>query len=54
MYAANTGNRVIVSFLIDHGADPNAKDEQDNSVLSAAKESKNEEVIKLIEGLQKN
>jgi ankyrin repeat protein len=54
MYAANTGNKTIVDFLIAHGADPNAKDEQGNSVLSAAKESKNEEVIKLIESLQKN
>ena len=54
MRTANTGYKRIVVFLIDHGADPNAKDEQGNSVLSAAKESKNEEVIKLIQSLQKN
>lgn len=54
MYAVNKGNKPIVELLIANGADPNAKDEQGNSVLSAAKESKNEEVIKLIERLQKN
>jgi len=54
MYAASKGNKAIVEFLIAHGADPNAKDEQGNSVLSAAKESKNDEVIKLIEKLLKN
>lgn len=54
MYAASKGDKAIVEFLIAHGADPNAKDDQGNSVLSAAKESKNEEVIKIIESLQKN
>ncbi len=53
MYAANFGDKHIVELLIANGADVNAKDEQGNSVLSAAKESKNEEVIKLIESLVK-
>ena len=53
MYAASFGDKPIVELLIANGADVNAKDEQGNSVLSAAKESKNEEVIKLIEGLVK-
>lgn len=53
MYAAHTGNKHIVELLLAHGADPTAHDEQGNSVLSAAKESKNPEVITLIEGLQK-
>ena len=53
MYAANTGNMDIVSYLISKGADPTATDDQGNSVLSAAKESKNKEVIELIKKLQK-
>jgi ankyrin repeat protein len=54
LYAAHTGNKAIVEILIAGGADPSAKDDQGSSVLDAAKESKNEEVIKLIESLQKN
>ncbi|HTK21205.1 MAG TPA: ankyrin repeat domain-containing protein [Mucilaginibacter sp.] len=53
LYASHTGNKAIVDILIAGGADPNAKDDQGSSVLDAAKESKNEEVIKLIESLQK-
>ena len=53
MYAADTGNKPIVELLLAAGADPKAHDEQGNSVLSAAKESKNDDLIKLIEGLQK-
>lgn len=53
MYAANTGSKPIVELLIAYGANPKAKDGQGNSVLSAAKESKNQDVIKLIESLQK-
>jgi ankyrin repeat protein len=54
MYAAHFGNKAIVGSMLANGADQNAKDDQGNSVLSATKESKNEEVIKLIGGLQKN
>jgi len=52
MYAAHTGNKLIIDMLIAAGADPMAKDDQGNSVLSAAKESNNEIVIKQIESLQ--
>ncbi|WP_419788510.1 ankyrin repeat domain-containing protein [Mucilaginibacter sp. SP1R1] len=48
MYAANKGNKDIVIYLIKSGADVKAKDEQGNSVLSAAQEGKNNEVIGLI------
>jgi len=54
MYAAYKGHIEIVSYLISKGADVNAKDSQGNSVLTAAKESKNKDLIKLIEGMQKN
>lgn len=40
MYAANKGNKDIVIYLIKSGADVKAKDEQGNSVLSAAEEGK--------------
>jgi ankyrin repeat protein len=51
MYAANTGNKDIVIYLIKSGADVKARDEQGNSVLSAAEEGKNIEVISLIKSL---
>ncbi|EHQ25945.1 ankyrin repeat domain-containing protein [Mucilaginibacter paludis] len=51
MYAANKGNKDIVIYLIKSGADVKAKDEQGNSVLSAAEEGKNDEVIGLIKSL---
>jgi ankyrin repeat protein len=54
MYAVHTGNKTIVNLLLGNGTDPTVKDDQGNSVLSAAKESKNDEVIKLIESLQNN
>jgi ankyrin repeat protein len=49
MYAASKGNREIVKLLLENDADVNATDGQGNTVLSAAKESKNEEVIRIIE-----
>jgi len=51
MYAASKGNKAIVIYLIKNGADVNAKDEQGNSVLSAAEESKHSEIIELIKNL---
>jgi len=53
MYAAYKGNIEIVSYLIAKGADVNAKDDQGNSVLTAAKQSENKDLIKLITDLQK-
>jgi len=49
MYAANGGNLDIINYLLKKGADVKATDGQRNTVLSAAKESNNPEVIKLIE-----
>ncbi len=49
MFAAYGGNKDIVSYLISKGADVNANDGKGNSVLSAARESKNQEIINLIE-----
>lgn len=54
MYAAGSGSLATVQILLKAGADPNAKDDHDYSVLSAAKEGKNSDVIALIESLQKN
>jgi ankyrin repeat protein len=54
MYAAHTGNKPIIETLLKAGADPKAHDEQGNSVLTAAKESNNNEVITMIENLQTN
>ena len=51
MYAANKGNKDIVLYLIKNGADVNAKDDQGNSVLSAAQEGKNTEVMEMIKSL---
>ncbi len=48
MYAAALGNKDIILYLINNGADVNAKDKQGNSVLSAAKESKNSEAIEIV------
>jgi uncharacterized protein len=54
MYAAAKGNKEIVELLIESDADVNATDGDGNTVLSAAKEGKNKEVITLIESkLQK-
>jgi ankyrin repeat protein len=53
MYAAHSGNRKIVAYLISKGADVYATDDQGNSVLSAAREGKHPEVIALIESYQK-
>lgn len=52
MYAANTGNKLIITTLLKAGADPKAHDDQGNSVLTSAKESNNKEVITMIENLQ--
>jgi ankyrin repeat protein len=49
MYAAQIGNTLIISYLLDNGADIHAKDDKGNTVLSAAKEGKHEDAIKLIE-----
>lgn len=48
MYAANMGLYDMVEYLLANGADIKAQDKQGNTVLSAAKESKNEKVIELI------
>ncbi len=49
MYAAQIGNTLIIGYLLDKGADIHAKDSKGNTVLSAAKEGKHPEAIKLIE-----
>ena len=49
MFAAHGGNEKLVSYLISKGADVRATDGKGNSVLSGAQESKNQEVISLIE-----
>ncbi|MBF9220879.1 ankyrin repeat domain-containing protein [Hymenobacter ruricola] len=54
MFAAHGGNTRMVSYLISKGADVQANDGKGNSVLSAAQESKNQEVIQLIESKLKN
>ena len=54
MFAAHSGNKNLVSYLISKGADVRADDGKGNSVLSAAQESKNQEVINLIEAQLKN
>jgi ankyrin repeat protein len=51
MYAAYSGNVNIIRFLLERGADIKAHDDQGNTVLSAAKEGKHPEAIKLIEEL---
>jgi ankyrin repeat protein len=49
MYAAQIGNTIIIGYLLDNGADIHAKDSKGNTVLSAAKEGKHPDAIKLIE-----
>ena len=49
MYAAAKGDKNMVLLLLDNGADINANDGKGNTVLTAAIESKNEELIKFIE-----
>lgn len=49
MYACSKGNIKIVNLLLEHGADINSHDNQGNNVLTAAKESKNKELISLIQ-----
>lgn len=49
MYAVNIGNLDIINYLLKKGADVRANDGQGNTVLSAAKEKNNTEVVKLIE-----
>jgi ankyrin repeat protein len=49
MYAAQTGNMLIINYLLDNGADIHAKDDKGNTVLSAAQEGKHEDAIKLIQ-----
>jgi ankyrin repeat protein len=54
MYAADLGNLDIINYLVKNGADIHAHDDQGNNVLSAAKEGKHSEAIKLIENLLQN
>jgi uncharacterized protein len=49
MYAAAKGDKNMFMLLLDNGADINANDGNGNTVLTAAKESKNKELITLIE-----
>jgi ankyrin repeat protein len=49
MYAAQIGNTLIIGYLLDNGADIQAKDDKGNTVLSAAQEGKHPDAIKLIE-----
>lgn len=49
MYAASKGEKEIVEYLLSKGADAKAEDGTGNSVLTAAKEGKNAEVLVLIE-----
>ena len=50
MYAAAGGRMDIVNLLLSSGADINDNDGKGNTVLTAAKESKNKELVTLIEG----
>ncbi|GAB3295302.1 ankyrin repeat domain-containing protein [Hymenobacter tenuis] len=54
MYAAAKGDLAMVELLLAHGANVLASDEQGNSVLTAAQESKNQLVIELIKDKLKN
>ena len=49
MYAAALGNKELVLALLEAGADVSASDGTGNTVLSAAREGKNQEVIQLIQ-----
>jgi ankyrin repeat protein len=49
MYAAALGNKELVLVLLQAGADVGTSDGTGNTVFSAAKESKNQEVIQLIQ-----
>jgi uncharacterized protein len=53
MYAAFKADKNIILYLVKHGADVSAKDDQGNSVLSAAKEGKRQDIIDLIDGMLK-
>ena len=48
MYAAAEGNKELVELLLSNGANINDNDEQGNTVLTAATESKNEDLIKFV------
>ena len=49
MYAASRGNKDILILLLNNGADIRDNDGQGNTVLSAAKESKNQEIVRFVE-----
>jgi ankyrin repeat protein len=49
LYAANTGSLEMVKLLLENGADINDNDGQGNTVLTAAQESKNKDLIAFIE-----
>lgn len=48
IYAASTGSKALVELLLTHGADIHADDGQGNTVLTAAKESKNTALINFV------
>ena len=48
LYAANTGSIEMVKLLLEKGADINDNDGQGNTVLTSAKESKNEALIAFV------
>ncbi len=48
MYAASAGNKELVESLLANGADINDHDEQGNTALTVAKESKNKDLIKFV------
>jgi ankyrin repeat protein len=49
MYAAALGNKELTLLLLAAGADVQASDGKGNTVLSAAQEGKNQDVIQLIQ-----
>jgi ankyrin repeat protein len=48
LYAANTGSIEMVKLLLEYGADINDNDGKENTVLTAAKESKNKDLIAFV------
>jgi len=48
LYAASSGNIELVELLLANGSNINDNDGQGNNVLTAAKESKNDDMIKFV------